>query len=207
MRPRCWPSAPRHGRCRAGGARGPSRRTRTAARSLFGAGRPAGRAQPGGLALAHLGGGGGAGHGHRHDGQRRHHGGQLPRDRDRVARYATARRSLRAPGGQRSARASIPPLSPDVPAGVLVHPRRRGGGRLSRPRVPTIAASAPRSAPAISEIVRRYGRLRFLPGEDRDAILRSLPGRDRAIVSEPFANKHGVRAGDRLDAAARATAS
>jgi putative ABC transport system permease protein len=51
------------------------------------------------------------------------------------------------------------------------------------------------------EIVRRYGRLRFLPGEDRDAILRSLAGRDRAIASEPFANKHGVHAGDRLSLA------
>jgi putative ABC transport system permease protein len=48
------------------------------------------------------------------------------------------------------------------------------------------------------EIVRRYGRLRFLPGEDRDVILRSLPVQDRAIVSEPFANKHGVHAGDRI---------
>jgi len=52
------------------------------------------------------------------------------------------------------------------------------------------------------EIVRQYGRLRFLPGPkgapDRDAILHSLPGRDRAIVSEPFANKHGIRAGDRI---------
>jgi putative ABC transport system permease protein len=54
------------------------------------------------------------------------------------------------------------------------------------------------------DVVRRYGRLRFLPGEDRDAILRSLSrhdwrgGHDLAIVSEPFANKHGVRAGDRL---------
>jgi putative ABC transport system permease protein len=48
------------------------------------------------------------------------------------------------------------------------------------------------------DIVRRYGRLRFLPGQDRDEILQSLPGRDRAIVSEPFANKHGIRAGDRL---------
>ena len=48
------------------------------------------------------------------------------------------------------------------------------------------------------EIVRRYGRLRFLPGEDRDTILRSLPGQDRAIVSEPFANKHGIRTGDRI---------
>jgi putative ABC transport system permease protein len=48
------------------------------------------------------------------------------------------------------------------------------------------------------EIVRRYGRLRFLPGEDRDAILRSLPGRDRAIVSEPFALKHALQAGSRI---------
>ncbi|MBM3776323.1 MAG: FtsX-like permease family protein, partial [Acidobacteria bacterium] len=48
------------------------------------------------------------------------------------------------------------------------------------------------------EIVRRYGRLTFLGGPDRDAILRSLPGRDRAIVSEPFANRHGLAAGDRL---------
>jgi putative ABC transport system permease protein len=49
------------------------------------------------------------------------------------------------------------------------------------------------------DVVRRYGRLRFFPGEDRDAILRSLPGRDRAIVSEPFANKHGLRAGDTIE--------
>ncbi len=48
------------------------------------------------------------------------------------------------------------------------------------------------------EIVRRFGRLRFLAGEDRDAILRSLAGQDRAIASEPFANKFGVRAGDRV---------
>ena len=48
------------------------------------------------------------------------------------------------------------------------------------------------------DIVRRYGRLRFLPGEDRDAILRSLPRQDRAIASEPFANKHHLHAGDRV---------
>jgi putative ABC transport system permease protein len=47
------------------------------------------------------------------------------------------------------------------------------------------------------DIVRRYGRLRFLSG-DRDAILRSLPNRDNVVVSEPFASKHGVRAGDRI---------
>ena len=50
-----------------------------------------------------------------------------------------------------------------------------------------------------AEIVRRYGRLRFLAGQDRDAVLSSLVGRDRVIVSEPFANKHGVRANDTLN--------
>jgi putative ABC transport system permease protein len=48
------------------------------------------------------------------------------------------------------------------------------------------------------DIVRRYGRLHFLGGEDREAILQSLPGRDRAVVSEPFALKHHVHAGDQL---------
>ncbi|HUB82222.1 MAG TPA: FtsX-like permease family protein [Bryobacteraceae bacterium] len=51
------------------------------------------------------------------------------------------------------------------------------------------------------DIVRRYGRLRFLGGEYREAILRSLPGRDRAVVSEPFALKHKIHAGDRLTVA------
>jgi putative ABC transport system permease protein len=50
-----------------------------------------------------------------------------------------------------------------------------------------------------SEIVRRHGRLRFLPGQDREAVLRSLAHRDRVIVSEPFANKHGVHQGDVLE--------
>jgi putative ABC transport system permease protein len=48
------------------------------------------------------------------------------------------------------------------------------------------------------DIVRRYGRLRFLGGENRDAILRSLPGRDRAVVSEPFALRYRIHVGDRL---------
>ena len=48
-----------------------------------------------------------------------------------------------------------------------------------------------------AEIVRRLGRLRFLDG-DRDAILRSLQGADRALVSEPFSNRHHVRVGDSI---------
>lgn len=39
---------------------------------------------------------------------------------------------------------------------------------------------------------------RFLPGEDRDAILRKLPSGNYAIVSEPFANKHDVHVGEVL---------
>ena len=48
-----------------------------------------------------------------------------------------------------------------------------------------------------SAVVRRYRSLRFLSG-DADAILASLPGRERAVISEPFANKHLVRTGDVL---------
>ena len=52
-----------------------------------------------------------------------------------------------------------------------------------------------------ADIVRRYGRLRFPTGQDRDSILRSLPGQDRVIVSEPFASKHGVHANDTISLA------
>jgi len=47
------------------------------------------------------------------------------------------------------------------------------------------------------DIVRRFGKTEFLHG-DRDTILRQLPDSDVCIVSEPFANKHGVREGDQL---------
>jgi putative ABC transport system permease protein len=47
------------------------------------------------------------------------------------------------------------------------------------------------------DVQRRHARLKFLSG-DRDAILQSLPNRDRAIVSEPFSEKHHVHAGDTI---------
>ncbi len=44
---------------------------------------------------------------------------------------------------------------------------------------------------------------RFLPGENRAAILAKLPAGDYAIVSEPFANKHGRAARKRAAGSAR----
>ncbi len=48
-----------------------------------------------------------------------------------------------------------------------------------------------------TDIGRRRKTLRFLDG-DADSILRSLPGNNRAIISEPFANKHHLRKDDVL---------
>lgn len=49
----------------------------------------------------------------------------------------------------------------------------------------------------VMDIVRRKKTLRFMTG-DSDTILGSLAGQDRAIVSEPFSNKHNVKVGDVL---------
>lgn len=49
-----------------------------------------------------------------------------------------------------------------------------------------------------TEVIRQFRRTNFLPGHDRDAILERLPQGDYCIVSEPFANKHDVRAGSRI---------
>jgi putative ABC transport system permease protein len=47
------------------------------------------------------------------------------------------------------------------------------------------------------DVVRRHRSLRFLSG-NANGILASLPGHDRAIVTEPFADKHHVHVGDVL---------
>ena len=46
--------------------------------------------------------------------------------------------------------------------------------------------------------VQSHASIRFLPGEDRDAIFAKLPTGDYAVVSEPFANKHNVQVGSNL---------
>ncbi len=50
-----------------------------------------------------------------------------------------------------------------------------------------------------AHIAGRYGRRPFLSGARPADVFAQLPGRDNAIVSEPFANKHGVRPGDTLE--------
>lgn len=50
---------------------------------------------------------------------------------------------------------------------------------------------------AKTDILRSQRTFRFLAG-DSDSILRSLPANDRAIVTEAFAEKNGVREGDTL---------
>ena len=52
-------------------------------------------------------------------------------------------------------------------------------------------------AGARTEILSRTDTFRFLSGNGRQ-IMASLPGRDRAIVTEPFADKHHVKPGDVL---------
>jgi putative ABC transport system permease protein len=48
------------------------------------------------------------------------------------------------------------------------------------------------------DVLYRYGRLKFLPGEDRDNVIRSLKGQNRAAVTQAFANKYHLQVGDRL---------
>jgi putative ABC transport system permease protein len=100
------------------------------------------------------------------------------------------------PAGPSSA-GDYPPLSPEVPA-ILASVPGVAAVDLFHALPLSFRGEHATLGAGNMDIVRRYGRLRFLPGEDRDAILRSLPNQDRAIASEPFANKHHVRAGDRL---------
>ena len=46
-----------------------------------------------------------------------------------------------------------------------------------------------------ARIAGRYGKRPFLSGAQPAGVFAQLPGRDNVLVSEPFANKHQVRAG------------
>jgi len=86
-----------------------------------------------------------------------------------------------------------PPIDPEVPALVQATP---GTGDVDIFHAFTFQFEGTQATfgAGIMDIVRRRRSLRFLSG-NANAILASLPGQNRAIVSEPFANKHRVRTG------------
>lgn len=90
-----------------------------------------------------------------------------------------------------------PPLPPQLPA-ILRSTPGVGADYLFRASELHYRGERTTLGGSDIDVVRRQGRLRFLRGENRDAILRSLPGRHRAVISEPFANKFGLHPGERI---------
>jgi putative ABC transport system permease protein len=92
---------------------------------------------------------------------------------------------------------NYPPIHPDVAAAIEALPevksvdRFRAVSMLINNRPSTLGFGN-------TELMRTQGRTSFLPGQDRDAILRKLPTGPYVIVSEPFAQKHTADAGDQV---------
>jgi putative ABC transport system permease protein len=91
-------------------------------------------------------------------------------------------------------RPPLPPRAPDLLRGIP------GVARVGVLHSMELTYREDRTTIAGSDLkaVLGSGGLRFLPGEDREAVFRSAIGGDRAIVSEPFSTKFGLRAGDAL---------
>jgi putative ABC transport system permease protein len=111
-------------------------------------------------------------------------------------------------------------LDSQLRADLFIRPASSGGGRFSSlpGDLPGLLAAIPgvesvdrfhalelrfrgtraTLAGADVSLMLRYGRLRFLPGQNRERVLRSLRGAARAILSEPFARKFGVWPGSRI---------
>ena len=89
-----------------------------------------------------------------------------------------------------------PPIDPEVPALVKAAP---GAGDVDIFHAFSFEYEGSQATfgAGIMDIVRRRRSLRFLSG-NANTILASLAGQNRAIVSEPFANKHHVRLGEVL---------
>ena len=103
-------------------------------------------------------------------------------------------------------------LRPAGPAGADRHPTLSAGIAPSLEALPGVAAVDSFRAYEISydglpatlgggdaSIAGRYGQRPFHSGAHPADIFRQLIGRDNVIVSEPFANKHLVKAGDTLE--------
>jgi len=98
------------------------------------------------------------------------------------------------PGGNTSTDRH-PTLDPDLPSRIAAIP---GVGAVDPFRAyETTYDGLPAALGAgDASVALRFGRARFLDGRKPEDVLPELRGHDAAIVSEPFANKHHVRAGD-----------
>ena len=103
-------------------------------------------------------------------------------------------------------------LRPAGPAGADRHPTLAPDIAARLEALPEVAAVDQFRAYEISynglpatlgggdaRIAGRYGRRPFLSGARPADVFAQLPGRDCVIVSEAFANKHGVKRGDTLE--------
>jgi putative ABC transport system permease protein len=93
-----------------------------------------------------------------------------------------------------------PTLSPDIPDRLAALPEVAAVDRfrayeISYQGLPAILGVAD------ARITGRYGHRPFLSGADPEAVFGQLRGGNNVIVSEPFANKHHVRAGDVVELA------
>ncbi len=101
-------------------------------------------------------------------------------------------------------------LSPAVPAGADRHPTMSAEIPVQIAQLPEVAAvdqlrtyeiryqGLPATIGGMDARVGERRRRSFLSGATAEEVFRQLIGHDAVIVSEPFANKHGVRAGDIL---------
>ena len=103
-------------------------------------------------------------------------------------------------------------LRPAGPAAADRHPTLAPGVAARLEALPEVAAVDQFRAYEISyhgllatlgggdaRIAGRYGQRPFLSGASPARVFAQLLGRDHVIVSEPFANKHGVKPGDTLE--------
>jgi putative ABC transport system permease protein len=89
-----------------------------------------------------------------------------------------------------------PVMSPDIPDRIAALP---GVDAVDRFRAIAISYQGLPATLGAGEtgVISRFSRMRFLSG-DREEVLTKLPTGDYVVVSEPFANKHRTRRGDRL---------
>jgi putative ABC transport system permease protein len=88
-------------------------------------------------------------------------------------------------------------LSPGLPGKIETIPGVAAVGILSADLISYQGLPAVLAA-VNADVSARYGQMPFLSGGRASAIFHQLEGKDRIIVSEPFANKHGVKVGDRI---------